>query len=369
MIPAMTSNSTPRESLNSAGAPAAYPSTYGQASWEAAPRVEARETMDAEAFDAEIRGGERPVILRGQANRWPLVDAGRRSSEAFCAALKSHAGNEPVSLFRGDPAMQGRFFYSDDLRDFNFERLEMPLTALLDQLLALEHAAQAPHLYAGAVPVPRHLPGLLRDHDHGLLTKGTEQLVSLWIGNRSRTAAHFDLPQNLACVLRGRRRFILLPIDQLANLYLGPLDRTLAGQPISLVDFVSPDARSHPRHELAFEQAVVADLEPGDVLYVPSLWFHHVESPDAFGAMLNFWWRDAPSYLFTPMVTLMHSLLSLRGLPERERDAWKTVFDHYIFETNGDPMVHLPESARGIFGAMTPERLQKLKHYLGKTLG
>ncbi len=324
--------------------------------------------MDKETFDAEVRGGNQPVLLRGQVSDWPLVNAGRQSSEALCDALKTRAGNDPVSLFRGEPAMQGRFFYSDDLRGFNFERLEMPLASLLDELLRLESSTTAPHVYAGAIPVPRHLPGLRQDHDHGLLSQDTEQLVSLWIGNRSRTAAHFDLPQNLACVLRGRRRFILLPIDQLPNLYVGPLDRTLAGQPISLVDFVNPDPQAHPLHTRAFESALVADLEPGDVLYVPSLWFHHVESPDPFGAMLNFWWRDAPAYLFTPMITLMHSLLSLRGLPESERDAWKTVFDHYIFETNGDPMAHLPESARGIFGAMTPERLQKLKYYLGKSL-
>ena len=365
----MTSNSTTPDVGGVTDATPSFPSTFGQPRWDAAPRVESVSPMDARRFDAELRGGERPVILRGQVAHWPLVEAGRRSSESFCDALKPRATTDPVSLFRGDPAMQGRFFYAEDLRAFNFERLEMPLTALLDALLQFEDEARAPHLYAGAIPVPRHLPGLRQDHDHGLLPEDTEQLVSLWIGNRSRTAAHFDLPQNLACVLRGRRRFILLPIEQLPNLYVGPLDRTLAGQPISLVDFVAPDAGQHPRHVEAFGHALVADLEPGDVLYVPSLWFHHVESPDPFGAMLNFWWRDAPSYLFTPMITLMHSLLSLRGLPRRELDAWRTVFDHYIFEANGDPMAHLPESARGIFGEMTPERLQKLKYYLGKSLG
>jgi hypothetical protein len=368
MISPMTSDATSSDAEDRGGADLSFPCTLGQAYWEAAPRVEVMGSMDAGTFEKEVRGGPTPMILKDQVSDWPLVEAGKRSSKALCDALKPYAGSETVSLFRGDPVMKGRFFYSDDLRGFNFERLEMPLPSLLEELLRLETTATAPHVYAGAIPVPRHLPALRQDHDHGLLSKETEQLVSLWIGNRSRTAAHFDLPQNLACVLRGRRRFILLPINQLANLYLGPLDRTLAGQPISLVDFVEPDARKHPRHAQAFEDALVADLEPGDALYIPSLWFHHVESPDPLGAMLNFWWRDAPSYLFTPMITLMHSLLSLRGLPEREREAWKTVFDHYIFETNGDPMAHLPESARGIFGEMTPERLQKLKYYLARSL-
>ncbi len=337
--------------------------------WTSAARVTERPPISPEQFGSDVRGGDRPVILRGQVPHWPLVEAGRRSSEAFCDVLEAGANDAPVRYFEGAPSMGGRFFYSDDLLDFNFERREAPLRQFLGRLRQFETETGAPHLYAGAIPLPQHAPALAREHDHGLLADGTEQLVSLWIGNRSRTAAHFDLPQNLACVLRGRRRFILLPIEQLPNLYVGPLDRTLAGQPISLVDFLDPDLDAHPRFRDALPHALVADLEPGDVLYVPSLWFHHVESPDPFGAMLNFWWRDAPAYMFTPMITLMHSLLSLRELPEKERAAWKTVFDHYVFQVNGDPMAHVPEPARGMFGEMTPEKIRRLKYYLGKSLG
>ncbi|MEJ2534740.1 MAG: cupin-like domain-containing protein, partial [Gammaproteobacteria bacterium] len=186
---------------------------------------------------------------------------------------------------------------------------------------------------------------------------------------RSRTAAHFDLPQNIAAVVAGRRRFILLPIDQLPNLYVGPLDRTLAGQPISLVDFLEPDFEAHPRFSEAARHAVVAELEAGDALYIPSMWFHHVESLDPFGAMINFWWRDAPEHLFTPMITLFHALLSLKGMPREERMAWRVLFDHYIFETDGDPMAHLPPAARGMFGELTPDQVRRLRHQLAKSLG
>lgn len=337
--------------------------------WSSLPRVPERAPVDAATFADEIRGHGTPVVLRGQVRDWPLVEAGAVSGQAFRDALLERSKPASVRFFEGSPAMEGRFFYSDDLMGFNFERREAPFPAFLDRLLDGESTASAPHLYAGAIPVPEVAPELRRDHDHGLLEPEMEQLVSLWIGNRSRTAAHFDLPQNLACVLRGPRRFIVLPIDQLPNLYLGPLDRTLAGQPISLVDFLDPDFEAHPRFEAAIPHAMVADLAPGDALYLPSLWFHHVESPTGFGAMLNFWWRDAPAHLFTPMITLMHSLLSIKGLPERERAAWKTVFDHYVFEVNGDPMAHLPASARGLFGELTPEKIQRLKYYLGKSLG
>lgn len=336
--------------------------------WDAATRVVERGPVTAEVFNNEIRGGDRPVLLRDQVADWPLVRAGRESSAALCETLLAAATDAPVKYFEGTPSMNGRFFYSDDLLGFNFERRSASFTEFLGRLRAAEADPAPPHLYAGAIQLPANAPALTRDHDHGLITDGTEQLVSLWIGNRSRTAAHFDLPQNLACVLRGRRRFILLPIDQLPNLYVGPLDRTLAGQPISLVDFLDPDDERHPRFRDAVPHALVADLEPGDALYIPSLWFHHVETPGPLGAMMNFWWRDAPAYMFTPMITLMHSLLSIHALPDNERAAWKTVFDHYAFQVDGDPMAHVPEAARGMFGAMTPEKLQRLKYYLGKSL-
>jgi hypothetical protein len=337
--------------------------------WDGARRVEESTPISPDDFSARVRGGDAPLILRGQVAGWPLVDAGKAGSEAFCSTLLRHANERPVRYFEAQHETRGRFFYTDDLLDFNFERKEAALPAFLERLRALESAERAPHLYAGAIPLPEHAPGLAATHDHGLLTDGTEQLVSLWIGNRSRTAAHHDLPQNLACVLCGRRRFILLPVAQLPNLYIGPLDRTPAGQAISLVDFLDPDFEAHPRFREAMDHALVADLAPGDALYVPSLWYHHVECPDPFGAMMNFWWRDAPAYMFTPLITLMHSLLSLRELPPNERAAWRTVFDHYVFQVNGDPMAHIPEQARGIFGDMTPDKVRRLKHYLGKALG
>jgi hypothetical protein len=44
------------------------------------------------------------------------------------------------------------------------------------------------------------------------------------------------------------------------------------------------------------------------------------------------------------------------------------MFDHYVFEEGGDPVEHLPESARGILGKRTPELIGKVKKLLAEVL-
>jgi len=102
--------------------------------------------------------------------------------------------------------------------------------------------------------------------------------VSFWLGNKTRISAHYDYPDNIACVVAGTRRFTLFPPEQIGNLYVGPVDKTPSGQAISLVDFSNPDLERFPNFELAMQAGYQAVCEPGDAIYIPSLWWHHVES-------------------------------------------------------------------------------------------
>lgn len=327
------------------------------------------EGVDREYFEQTIVPAGRPAVLRGLVADWPLVAMGRSSVQSLSDHIRAAANDEPTIIWKGAPEIDGRFSYSDDLKAFNHTQENIPLSILLDRLAAHHDDADPPSFYAGGVLLSRHLPGLLAETPMPLLGTESKRLVSLWLGNRVRTAAHWDLPQNLACVVAGRRRFTLFPTDQIANLYIGPVDFTLSGQPISLVDFRKPDLERHPRFAEALQHAEVADLEPGDVLYMPSLWFHHVESRDPFSALVNFWWRDAPAWMAPPIFTLLHGLLTLRDLPHRERQAWRAVFDHYLFRPDDeDPMAHIPEDARGVFASMSPEILARLKMTLLRPL-
>ena len=330
------------------------------------PPIPEFENVDRDMFENTIVPAGRPAVLRNLVADWPMVSMG---TKALSDHLRAAANNEPTIVWNGGADIKGRFSYSEDLKGFNHVQENIPLSALLDRMAAHHDDADPPSFYAGGVLLEKHLPRLLAETPMPLLPATGRRRVSLWLGNRARTPAHWDAPQNLACVVAGRRRFTLLPMDQIANLYIGPVDFTLSGQPISLVDFRTPDLDRHPRFAEAMKHAEEAELRPGDVLYMPSFWFHHVESLDPFGAMVNFWWRDAPEYMAPPIFSILFGLLTLRDMNHRERQAWRAIFDHYLFRPDDvDPMEHIPQDARGVFAPMTPAIRKRLKEVLARPL-
>ncbi len=327
------------------------------------------DNVNTDIFHSEILPLKEPAVLKGLFADWPLVRKAQESPAVLVAYLAEFGPAHKVKAFFGEPGIRGRFFYDENFRGFNFERRDLALGDLLQTLMAEIDNPSPPSIYAGAIPLRDELSAIVRQNPNPLLADDEEQLISIWIGNRGRTATHWDLAQNIACVVGGRRRFTLFAPDQLPNLYMGPLDNTLAGQPISLVDLHEPDYDRYPRFREALQNALSAELEPGDAIYVPSMWFHHVASLDALGVLVNFWWRESAPYMTTPMLTLMHALLTIREMPPDERESWRRMFDYYIFQSDGEPMGHVPEAARGFFGEMTAERVTRLRAYLVQSLG
>jgi hypothetical protein len=266
--------------------------------------------------------------------------------------------------YTGPPEIKGRFFYDDSLARLNFRAEQAPLPAFLDRIADALREADGPSLYIGSTDIDMYLPGLRAENDLGLdpaAFGGAEPVVSIWIGNRTVAAAHYDMSNNIACCVTGRRRFTLFPPDQVANLYPGPLEPTPGGQVVSLVDLRAPDFARFPRFAQALDAAQVAELEPGDVLVYPALWWHQVEALEAFNVLVNYWWNTSPGFLDTPQTTLLHGLLSLRDRPEHEKQGWKALFDYYIFGTRDGASAHLPGAAQGALGPLTEQRARRLR--------
>jgi hypothetical protein len=310
----------------------------------------------------ELLGSDKPLVLRGLASDWPAVRHGVESADRIIEYLQDFDSGNAVTALHAPPEAGGRIFYNEDLTAFNFEYRRMALKDAIQLVRSNVDQPSAPSLYVGSTNVDHWLPGFREQNDFPI--QHLEPLVSIWIGNQSRVSAHYDFPANIACVVAGQRRAILFPPDQLANLYVGPLDFTPAGQPISLVDFHAPDYDRFPKFREAVKTARMSVLEPGDAIIVPSMWWHHMEALDAFNVLVNYWWRSSPSYMGAPLSVLQHAILGLRDLPDEQREQWRQLFDYYVFDPDPANFEHIPEAARGVLNPVDEPTARQIRKML-----
>ena len=321
--------------------------------------------IDCYAWDSipeEVLLSSQPVVLRGLVADWPIVAAANRSTAQTIAYLKKFDSGRPLTAMEGGADIDGRIFYNDDFSGFNFDYRRMSLAQVFEKLVEYQGTDKPPMIYVGSTNIDNWLPGFRDEND--LVLGDRSPLASLWIGNRSRVAPHYDFPTNIACSVAGRRRFTLFPPEQLHNMYVGPIDRSPAGQPISLVDLADPDYQRFPKFEQALQASQAADLEPGDAILIPSMWWHHVEAMDSLNVLVNYWWRSTPNFMGPPLAVLQHAILGLRDLPHDQRAVWKDLFDYYVFNPSEENVAHIPESARGALNPITEQTAQQIRGLL-----
>lgn len=316
-------------------------------------------------LDRRLAEADRPFVVRGLVADWPLVEAGRRSAADARAYLLSHHRAVPFTVSVGEPGSDGRLFY-DSAMGMNFRTVRAPLPEIFARLDALATQPDAPPVYLASIDMREFFTGLAEANSVALGER--RPIESIWIGTRTRIAAHNDLPANLACVAVGRRRFTLFPREQFRNLYLGPVDNTPAGRAVSMVDFHAPDLARFPRFADALDHAQVAELDAGDALFIPPMWWHHVEGLAAFNVLVNYWWKATPRWLGQPQDALNHAMLAIRDLPDDQRQHWRDLFDYYVF---GDPeaaAAHIPAAARSVLAPLTADTAGRIRAFLLRNL-
>jgi hypothetical protein len=302
-----------------------------------------------EVFLREVAQPCRPVVLRGLVRRWPVVKAGG-SPAALRDYLAGFAIGAEMEAFIGPPHIAGKYYYKDDLQGFNFERRRMSLVAALDAMLAVLETPGSPTIYAGSLAVDDYLPGFSAQNAMPLLAPNIG--ARIWLGHASNVSAHYDTADNLACVVVGARRFTLYSPELIAGLYVGPIDNTMAGQPVSLAASSPHDDAKYPLFAAVRDEALVAELAPGDALYLPKLWWHQVESTAPLNGLVNYWWDGFAAGPDAPYTTMLLAMIAIAERPEPERRAWKALFDHYVFRAHGHPLAHLPPERHGVLGPL-----------------
>lgn len=321
--------------------------------------------VDARRFCEEIMPAAQPALLRGVAAHWPAVEAAR-SAEGIAAYLRRHATDATCDMLVGSPEIKGRFFYNADMTGLNFERRPATLARIVDALTTALQDPAPPAIAAQAVEARTSLPGFAEANRLDLI--GKPVAPRLWIGNQVVVSAHHDMFSNIAVVVAGKRRFTLFPPDQAGNLAIGPFEFTPSGTPVSLIDFDAPDHVRFPGFAAALAVSQTADLEPGDALYIPYMWWHHVRSTERFNMLVNYWWNDAPPAQpgLQPIDALVHAFLAFSGLPAEQRAAWAPMFEQLVFAV--DAAAQVPEDKRGIRGTLSQDTKRRIRQQLGSLL-
>jgi hypothetical protein len=326
-------------------------------------------TYDEDFIRREVIGSARPAVLRGLVKDWPIVIAGRESPAAVVERLRRFDNGTVVDAIMMSPEFGGRVSYNETMSGFNFVRNRLAISAVAQQVLRYAAFTNPPSVAVQSALIKDCLPGFSDENVLPLLDASV--LPRIWLGNAIVTPTHLDEWNNIGCVVAGRRRFTLFPPEQIANLYIGPIDFAPTGAPMSLVCLREPDFTCFPKFRDALGAAVSADLGPGDAVFIPPLWWHHVESLEPFNLLVNYWWHAVAGVATgtdSSFDSLIHAILNVRPLPAATREAWRALFDHYVFGEPGDATKHIPANRRGVLGNLSPADAAKVREFLAQRL-
>ena len=117
------------------------------------------------------------------------------------------------------------------------------------------------------------------------------QNPSIWMAPpKHHTSNHHDASDNFIVHLLGIKRWTLFPPVDSKFMYRQCIQKGLCKARIKHPDTPATEEAKNIVENLA--NKVLVDIKPGDVLYLPNGWFHHVEAVDGTTTLIaNFWTR------------------------------------------------------------------------------
>jgi hypothetical protein len=247
---------------------------------------------------AQLDEGASPLLLKGAVAHWPALSKWTperlgRDLEPFEVRYKVSASNVHPDFRQTTPRAM-------------FARREAPFSEFLRLISTGDDAERARYLFTGdeqfllrrrdgVTSVDPSLAPLLSDVEVPPFFADA-QLYTVWCwfsGRGVRTWLHYDNNgcHNLNAQVTGRKRCWLYPPEELPRLHPFLLGGSNPAHNCSSVDVERPG----PEHAADLANATVfeAELEAGDLLFIPAWWFHTFVHLGEFNSNVNFWWKPA----------------------------------------------------------------------------
>jgi len=244
--------------------------------------------IDAPTFKKEYLKRQKPVNMKGLANKWPA-----RTKWNIDYFLKLEK-NKQVRLDIGN-IFQGE----SDATKQTFQQF-------IQNLKESESSASKTDKYLALFNIFEEFPELREDTDFSILNQFTKKdFVYGWIGPKGTvTGLHTDSANNLLAQLKGTKLVLLTEPKYTRKMYLSK-KFDLAAQ-VSSVNINDFDEAKFPRfREIPFYSAI---LEPGDVLFIPQGWWHYVKSLDFSISVNNFGYTQRDMFTAYPMENILYRL-------------------------------------------------------------
>ena len=251
--------------------------------------VEIRYGITQENFKKEVQNHRKPCILKG-------LDIGECNSKWNVEYLSAHAGTKTATVHVSEsPKMN---FVAK-----NYVYRKLPFNEVIKRSSEQNHdeyflspsefyyfrslgedvrrqpsdiSKQWPEIYED-INLPNFFPS---EKFFSSVFRIASAGMQLW--------THYDVMDNLLVQITGHKKVILFPPSDATNLYL-------EGDKSVVVDVENPDLKRFPNFSNVIKYMCI--LKPGDILFIPALWFHNVTAID-FGIAVNVFWKNLENNLY-----------------------------------------------------------------------
>ncbi|XP_029972927.1 bifunctional peptidase and (3S)-lysyl hydroxylase JMJD7 [Salarias fasciatus] len=246
-------------------------------------------------------GPNKPCIIRNAFSHWPALS---RWTPDY---LREKVGSKVISVAvtpngYADAVAGDRFVMPEERR--------MTFSSMLDIIEGKVQASGVFYVQKQSSNLLEELPELTEDVERHIPWMSTAlgklpDAVNFWLGESNAvTSMHKDHYENLYCVVSGQKDFLLLPPTDRPFIPYGLYQPAVYHQrddgefevvdendsekvPWIPLDPLDPDLERFPQYRQA--RPICCSVKAGEMLFLPSLWFHHVRQSHGCIAV-NFWY-------------------------------------------------------------------------------